>query len=46
VRKAERLERHGFSVSARYRQIFVNYATQVHGQIQTYAPAAPYGKFM
>ena len=46
MRKAERLERHGFSVSARYRKVFVYHAAQVHGQIQTYAPAPPYGKFM
>jgi hypothetical protein len=46
VRKTERFDGHGFSVRARCRQIFVNQAAQVHRQIQTYAPAAPYGKFM
>ena len=46
VQQAERFDGHGFSVSARCRQIFFNHVAQVHGQIQTYAPAAPYGKFM
>jgi hypothetical protein len=46
VRKAERFDGHEFSVRARCGQIFVNHAAQVHRQIQTYAPASPYGKFM
>jgi hypothetical protein len=46
VRKAERFDGDGFSVRARCGQIFVNHAAQVHRQIQTYAPASPYGKFM